>query len=244
MFGATSARSLNDSASLPEQESHKSSYWQLQRQASRSRRDGCPTPWIQENSTEESTLQTIRMIAIGIGLMAFGAGQAYAGGLLGASIQGQYYFPNLSSPDGGPLGPLVVNPTAGFQFGVAGGITFTISDTTMTTAYAGGGAEGAAFNGAVFTVESGGSPITGVAIDPATTVLNFDLSRVAFTGTTFSENVQGLDFGARTITLDFEFGSSAVPEPSTLIPAGIACLVGLGAYARKRLRHRVDRAKN
>ncbi len=176
--------------------------------------------------------------------MAFGAGQAYAGGLLGASIDGQYYFPNLSSPDGGPLGPLVVNPTAVFEFAVAGNITFTISDTKMTTAFTDGGAEGAAFNGAVFTVESGGSPITGVAIDPATTVLNFDLSRVSFTGTTLSENVQGLDFGQNTITLDLQFGSTSVPEPSTIISAATAVVVGLGAFARKRLRRRLDHRAN
>ena len=177
-------------------------------------------------------MKIIRLIACGIGLMAFGAGQAHAG-LLNATIDGQYYYPNLSSPLGGPLGPLTVNPTAVFGFGNAGGITFTIGDTTMTTAFAGGGTNGAAFNGAVFTVLSGGSPITGVAIDPATTVLNFDLSRVSFTSTTISENVGGLSFGDRTVTLDLQFGSSAVPEPSTLISATIAVVVGLGTLARK-----------
>ena len=232
VFGATSARSLNDSTSLPEQESHKSSHWQLQTHFFRRRCDGCPTASIRENSTEESTLKTIRMIAIGIGLMALGAGQAYAG-LLGASIEGQYYYPNLSSPDGAPLGPVVVNPTASFDFSIAGDITFTFSDTTMKTVFAAGSASGATFNGAVFTVESGGSPITGVTIDPATTVLNFDLSRVSFTGTTISENVEGLTFGDRTITLDLQFGSSAVPEPSTLITAAVAVVVGLGALAKE-----------
>jgi hypothetical protein len=183
------------------------------------------------------------MIACVVIFTAFGAGQARAG-LLGASIEGQYYFPDLSSPYGGPLGPLVVDPTAGFQFASAGGVTFTFSDTKMTTVFAGGDAEGAAFNGALFTVLSGGSPITGVAIDPATTVLNFDLSRVSFTDATISENVQGLSFGDRTITLDLEFGSSAVPEPSTLILGAIAGFVGFGALARKRLRHPFSRAKH
>ena len=163
-----------------------------------------------------------------LGLLLFAGGQARAGGLLDATILGEYYYPNTSTVDQ-DLGDKVVNPTATFVFSSAGDITFTISSDQIVTSGYVGGASSASFNGPMFTVVSGGAPITGVTIDPSTNVVGFNSSRVSFTSTSVSENVEGLSFpSSPNITLDLTFGSS-VPEPSTLILGSIAVLAGLAA---------------
>ena len=179
-------------------------------------------------------MQTIRMIACGLGLLAIGAGQATAG-LLNATVQGQYYYPNLTTALGSTVTE-VVNPDAVFSFPGAGTVSFDLSDTKLQVSF-NGVASATTFNGAVFTVESGGAPITGVSIDANSTVANFDLSRVAFTSTTISENIQGLDFRLGAITLlDISFGStSAVPEPSSFALLGLGGIgLAIGAYRRRK----------
>jgi hypothetical protein len=171
-----------------------------------------------------------------LGLLLLAGGEVRASGLLGATILGEYYYPNTSTVDQ-DLGDKVVNPTAVFDFSSAGGITFTISSNQIVTSGYVGGAASASYNGPVFTVVSGGAPITGVTIDPSTNVPGFNSSRVSFTSTSVSENVEGLTFPSDpNITLDLTFGSS-VPEPSTLILGSIAVLVGLAVMrlnARRR----------
>ena len=82
-------------------------------------------------------------------------------------------------------------------------------------------------------------------MDPASFISgNFsDSSRYSFTSNSVFVNLQNLGFlgsGARLI-LDVQFGSPpptppvATPEPSTLVSASIAGLMGLG-YARRRWR--------
>jgi hypothetical protein len=168
------------------------------------------------------------LTAYALVVLSLVSGQARAGGLLGATIHGVYYFPNTSTVFQ-DLGNKVVSPTAVFDFTDAGGITFIVSDSQIVTSGFNGGADSASFNGPLFTVVSGGAPIVGVTIDSATNVPGFDLSRVTFTSTSVSENVQGLIFpGNPNITLDLLFAST-VPEPSTFILGSIAGVIGLMA---------------
>jgi PEP-CTERM motif len=83
--------------------------------------------------------------------------------------------------------------------------------------------------------------ITDVAIDPSTT-LGLTRDRVTFAGNELFVNVQGLSFNRNTfarINLDgvidgFDPGTStAVPEPSTMLIAGGAALLG-GVFKRRR----------
>jgi hypothetical protein len=169
------------------------------------------------------------------GLLSLGGTQARAD-LTNATIHGQYFFPDSSTVDQ-DLGNKVVNPTAVFDFTAAGGITFTISGTRIVTSGFTGTAFGAAFNGPLFTVVSGGSQIIGVTVDEITNVPGFNSSRVQFTSNSVSENVQGLTFPANpNITLDLQFATTAVPEPSTLTIGATGALLALGAHRWRRRR--------
>jgi hypothetical protein len=155
----------------------------------------------------------------------------------GATIDLQYYFPDLGSPF-----------STFEQFVVGAGVesTFFPDDDPRTNLDFGGtnlyitynSASNwtfADFNGFVFADTTNTlDTIVGVSVNAATNMVGFDASRVSFTGDTVAVNWNGLSFNEQTIvSLDFRFGDAAIPEPATwaMMILGFGLV---GAAARRR----------
>ncbi len=173
------------------------------------------------------------LIVAALAALVGDAGQARAG-LLGATVNSTYYYPDLATVNE-PDGTLVVAPTATFTaFGV---LQEVVSDTQIVlTIVVGTSPFGfGTFNGPVFDFIGSGNLISGVTVDGSTTVGGFDASLVTLTtdgaGGQFMEvNLQSILFGASAnITLDV----STVPEPASMILCGLGAL-GLFVAARRR----------
>jgi hypothetical protein len=81
-----------------------------------------------------------------------------------------------------------------------------------------------------FTDVTSDPDITGVTLDPSSTVPRFDSSRITFTNNQVFANFSTLGIGAgQQVLLDLTFGSNAVLKPSSLALAAIAAgLAGTG----------------
>jgi hypothetical protein len=178
--------------------------------------------------------RAILILAV-MGLLFGGMTQAKAGGLIGSTVNSTYYFPTPTSvyEDDGTQ---VVNPTASFlAFDTVGELVTNTQiilsnpfnlDTSFTSA---------SFNGPVFDFIGSGNLITGVTIDSATNVSPVvTLTSDGSGGQLISINLQGQPFvPGFNVTLDVATGT--VPEPSTLMLAGIGALAVAG-YTRLRRR--------
>jgi hypothetical protein len=178
-----------------------------------------------------------RFVALGVlGLVIGVAGQARAGGgLLGDSIDAQYFVPTISTlvED---FGTQTLDPTASWLV-FYNNLSLTVTNSTILIAAPPGGAIGfggpAEFAGVGFTDVTSDPHITGVTIDPSSTVPGIDASRISFTSNQVFANFEGRGFGSgQQLLLDLRFGS--VPEPSSLTLAGIAGLAGVGMLMWRR----------
>jgi len=183
-----------------------------------------------------SATKFLRLGVVLLGLMAGAAGQARAG-LLGDSIHGEYLYPTVGTVNT-DMGTLTVSPIA--TFNSFGQTDYAVSNSNITITNVFGSSVGftpATFNGVSFTDVSRNPDITGVSIDPATNLAGFNASLISFTSNEVFVNLQSLTMLTDSVvSLDLKFQVSTVPEPSTLIGAGTAALVGLGYSWRRRRR--------
>ena len=151
----------------------------------------------------------------------------------GQNVQGDYFFPNLATTVNSPVSAIVGPgiefndfPSADQRTDVDISannilITFISGPSSWTTAD---------FNGPVFSDPDGTIPaITGVSINPATTMVGLDLSRISFDADSIAINWNGLDFEVDTIvSLDVQFGATATPAPVPTLPLGLLFLLAAG----------------
>jgi PEP-CTERM motif len=178
----------------------------------------------------------VAAIAVGISILT-GGSRVQAGFLEGQTL-------SLEIQSGGEtfFGPdqFVVNNTveialnnpglASFNMEVTDNtITFTFTETAVLATEP--------FNGYILTAISPGTPPFGsITVDPATTLAGFNASDLSLDSTHFNINVSGLEvFTGTVLKLDVSPAVSSVPEPSSLVLAGLGLLV-IGGISRARRR--------
>ncbi len=114
--------------------------------------------------------------------------------------------------------------------------TLSIFDSQFVLSYPGAkGFNNPTFNGYVLTAVSPTIPaFTGASIDPSTTLIGFDLSRLSFDAIHIYANVSGLSARAGDV---LAININPVPEPSSVILLGLSAgVAGLGVCRRYRFR--------
>jgi hypothetical protein len=164
-------------------------------------------------------------------LLALGGPGAEAG-LIGLTLDGQYYLPDSFTPiaafspesfvvsTGGPettLDCCGLTITADFS---NGGLVLGMTETFTTFT-------AAAFNGPIFKLTAG-APTLGItdwSVDQ-TTLAGFTKDDVTVSSTAIGLNFEGLTTnGTDTVVISFRTTTPAVPEPSTFSLLGAAALV-------------------
>lgn len=156
--------------------------------------------------------------------------------LAAATIQAEYYYPDLSTIDTGwsfsPSNPFTTPATETLiEFGTTSYATIDFSANSVVIQYVNNvDWFPATFSGPVFTV------LAGSPFDPVTSVSGIAPGLVFDTGSMLGINWQGLDFTTGD-EIEVTFASSAVPEPSTsaMMLIGLAGL-GFAGYRRTRKR--------
>ena len=134
----------------------------------------------------------------------------------GQTVQTTYLFPTTSTVFSGPVNS-VVGPGVELP-NFAGLANIDISDTNVTiTLTRNANVNTVAFDGIRFTDVNGTIPqFTNVILNPATNYAGFDVSRITFSTTDIFVNLANLPgLSGQLISIDFEGGTSSVPEPGT-----------------------------
>ena len=180
-----------------------------------------------------------------LAVLALVLGNAAQATLLNEKVVGfQAYFPNMAAPYGTPGDGLGEASNGNHLVGdgievanIGDGLGWLdISDTNLlirfsydTYYYT---ADFLGFR--VFDVFNTIAAISDIVINPATNMLNFDMSRVTFDADNIWINFQGLEFTSDTIvSLDIIGGQQEIPEPGTLALLGFALLGMAGALRRR-----------
>jgi hypothetical protein len=142
------------------------------------------------------------------------AAPAQAASFLGDTVNGSYYYPNVSTLSAN-AGDQIVSPSATFDFSTVPGIAATVTGDQISISYT--PPEGdtvsyfttADFNGIVFT-DLSASDISGAIVDGSSTLT----PSVSFTPDSVDINFSNLAMTASSsVVVDVSFG--AVPEPAT-----------------------------
>lgn len=176
------------------------------------------------------------LMLVSLALLFSVVGHAKAG-LIGSTVDVKIFYPDLNTlyQD---YGQQAVNPTAFFSHFQE---TFTVSDSQIifTAPSGSSGSFGTeSFNGPVYDFLNSGNLISGLFLDPTTTLSGFSQSDITLTsdgagGQLVELNVQGLNWNpSDNVTVDVAT-SVAAPEPSTLSLFGIG--VAIVAWKRRRL---------
>lgn len=165
---------------------------------------------------------------------------ASAATFLGDRFEGSYRFPHLRNTTV-DSGSAVVSPTAQFTF-VTGRInpTVRISASNLLITFAGAGSyRSAEFNG-ILLKNLSQSNISGLYLDPTSTLRGFNQSRLSFTSDSMAFNFEGLSIQATDrISANVAFGAPAIPEPA----AWMAMLIGFAAVGFAMRGRRQDHSR-
>ena len=167
--------------------------------------------------------------------------QVRAATLVGSTVTGTLYYPDLSTVYVGSTGPQTVPVGAGVEFPaelLQGDTLFTIDITANQLIYRplanvtyGGGVD---FNGFVFDF-SGAPTILGVSVNAPGS--NFNPVSLSFTGNSVTFDLQNLTvFSSSVLVLDFTLADTVVtplPAALPLFATGLGAL-GLLGWRRKR----------
>ena len=182
-------------------------------------------------------MKTVHALAVVAATVAatVSATPAHAASFLGSTVDVTYYLPDSSTPYPGSSGDYVVG--AGVEVpNLVGEVSLDISASSiLVNFFREATFSNYAFNGWVLSDQSNNlAAITGVTINPASTLGGFNQSNVSWSADSISVNWSGLSFTSETILLlDVTFASTAVPEPGTWA----MMLIGFGAmglYLRRR----------
>ena len=158
----------------------------------------------------------------------FGLSGVASASIVGDTVNVTHYFPDLNSTNA-DMGSQVV-PTANFSYFGYYDVVVGGDYLTYTSGMTGYQWTDSTFNGPVLTDLN--ATFTSASIDASSTLAGFDASRLTFDANHIYANMHGLYLDGY-LKINFESGSSAVPEPAS-IALMLAGLAGAAAARRKK----------
>ena len=158
----------------------------------------------------------------------FGLSGLASASIVGDTVNVTHYFPDVNSTNA-DMGSQVV-PTANFNYFGYYDVVVGGDYLTYTSGMTGYQWTDSTFNGPVLTDLN--ATFTSASIDASSTLAGFDASRLTFDANHIYVNMHGLDL-IGYLKINFETGSSAVPEPAS-IALMLAGLAGAAAARRKK----------
>ncbi len=159
------------------------------------------------------------------------AGSVAQADILGDTVLIQYRYPDMNTPFG-----LSATGTV-----TAGGVSLNLFDNQLVTVFGNHvdmvGLHNsyfltAGFNGVSIQDLTNPAAFTGFSVDPATTVLGFDFSRISISNGMLFINYEGLNTPMNSLAR-VDFTANKVPEPASLVLFG-AGVLGLARKLKKK----------
>jgi hypothetical protein len=167
--------------------------------------------------------------------------------LLGATVSGEYRFPDLGTPypdadynpqvfvvGAGQESVITIEDVTSFNIDFSDTALSIAFDTTLSSPQW----NSQSFNGLVFT-SAAFNLLSGAAIDGTTNLIGFDAGRVTLDGDELRLNLQGLGYDDDTVlALNFSSTAAAIPEPATwaMMVAGCGLMGGALRSSKRRQR--------